>query len=108
MLQGIPVCLMGPALPLFSNLRKLTANWRGDGLERPHLNCLKDVPLLEHLSVTYSGTVDLGPNFPEGECLIKVDPVWSPRVRADTSLVSAFKHSKDQVPVHMYRRSGLD
>jgi hypothetical protein len=66
-LQGIPACLLGPALPLFSNLRKFTARWRGDGLERTHLNCLKDVPLLEHLSVTYCGNVDLGPEFPEGK-----------------------------------------
>jgi hypothetical protein len=65
--QASVASLLGPALPLFSNLRSLTAHWAGDGLNRTHLNGLQHASLLQQLIVTYSGTVDLGPCFPQGE-----------------------------------------
>ncbi len=67
-LQVSVASLLAPALPLFSNLKKLEASWDAHGLGRSHLSCLQHCPLLEILNVTYYGRhIDLGPNFPEGE-----------------------------------------
>jgi hypothetical protein len=62
--------LLGPAMPLFCNLREFGASWAGDGLDRSHLNCLQGLSMLEYLSVTYDGDGDLGHHFPTGECLM--------------------------------------
>jgi hypothetical protein len=58
-----------PAVLHLSNLREVVFDLAGENLERDHLNCLQQCPLLERVSVSYHGNVDLGQNFPEGEHL---------------------------------------